>query len=268
MEDEDYASIGFMFDAEKSKVSLKFDFGEYGLISLQSVGTDPGHLQSGHYLWPAAHSGALHLLGNWKIITHCIFSGMDAVDSSVMSNRDAEQSLRPDATLEASFSLSSVSSHTSNTISSVLELGAGCGLIGLICTRLQGVERVIITDYDFGCINIIDQNIATNVPPTKTGVEEQSHLKGKDSSELNRIEVVCRSQRFKWGESISHMEDMHCDLIVGSDLLYSVDICEPLFTTVNDLLTGRQSMFVLITSFDIGKVGSLLIALSLKSYSS
>ena len=67
--DEDLGAIGFMFDSMHERFikdiivpSLSRDFS----LSLTLIGEDPGHRQSGHYLWPAAQFLASYLAQNWE----------------------------------------------------------------------------------------------------------------------------------------------------------------------------------------------------------
>lgn len=59
-----YGSIGFMFDAEHAKITETIQLGDYS-VQLRIIGDDPGHVQSGQYLWPAAKYLGKYLLENW-----------------------------------------------------------------------------------------------------------------------------------------------------------------------------------------------------------
>jgi predicted nicotinamide N-methyase len=104
-------SVGFMFDAHHSKVKLMLTLHNNISVQLKTIGTDPGHKQSGQYLWPAATDLSNHLIDNWS-----------SLHSSI-----------------------------------VCELGAGCGLVGIIAILL-GVSEVIFTDYDMGSLTLIEGN--------------------------------------------------------------------------------------------------------------
>lgn len=64
----DMSAIGFMFDFASSKQTLTFSAAQIQ-ISLRTIGEQPGHLQSGQYLWPAARFLAEHLVQNWSDLT-------------------------------------------------------------------------------------------------------------------------------------------------------------------------------------------------------
>eukprot|EP01036_Dinobryon_divergens_P045029 gene45029-60118_t len=68
------------------------------------IDSEPGHIQSGQYLWPAAQSLSQYLIDNWL-----------ALESDV-----------------------------------IIELGAGCGLTGLVASKLSNNAHIILTDYDYG----------------------------------------------------------------------------------------------------------------------
>jgi predicted nicotinamide N-methyase len=119
----------------------------------------------------------------------------------------------------------------------VLELGAGCGLTGLVVSKLVGIEQVIFTDYDYGCLKIIKDNIPLN------------HID----------ESKCLVAQLEWGNldsirSLLEESDRLCDemMIIGSDLLYAVEICEPLLKTVDYMLSKGAKLFLLVSSFDVG----------------
>jgi predicted nicotinamide N-methyase len=61
---EMYAELGFLFDSGLQRSQQRFTFGAY-TVSLQFVDDEPGAVQSGHYLWPAAPALAEYLVANW-----------------------------------------------------------------------------------------------------------------------------------------------------------------------------------------------------------
>lgn len=65
MNEEDFQSIGFMFDRLHSRSEHSIKFTDDITIKVTSTGTDPGHVQSGQYLWPAASFAAAHLIQSW-----------------------------------------------------------------------------------------------------------------------------------------------------------------------------------------------------------
>jgi predicted nicotinamide N-methyase len=193
MDEDDLGLIGFMFDAQHHKILKLVEFSSNITINLKLIGDQPGHVQSGQYLWPAAKAAADHLISNWSLLQSDV----------------------------------------------VIELGAGCGLTGLVITKLLGVTTVIFTDYDHGSIELIKESIILNCG------ENHRHF----------------VQLLEWGKPISKEVKMQCDypesgfkLIVGTDLLYCIEVVLPLFTTVNDLLLQTGGIFMLTTSFHLEEV--------------
>eukprot|EP00596_Hydrurales_sp_CCMP1899_P011206 CAMPEP_0119040774 /NCGR_PEP_ID=MMETSP1177-20130426/10794_1 /TAXON_ID=2985 /ORGANISM="Ochromonas sp, Strain CCMP1899" /LENGTH=138 /DNA_ID=CAMNT_0007006137 /DNA_START=195 /DNA_END=608 /DNA_ORIENTATION=- len=114
-------SIGFMFDAQHARHIKTVCFGDITLL-LKLIGEDPGHVQSGQYLWPAAAAMGQYLVDNW-------------------------------VTLQSP---------------SILELGAGVGLAGLVASKLKGTKKVVLTDYDHGSLQLLNENTELNKSGTDT----------------------------------------------------------------------------------------------------
>ena len=69
MDEEDYSAVGFMFDSEHARLTKTLSLpGIDGDVVLAMIGEDPGHVQSGQYLWPAAQAAALHLINHWHLL--------------------------------------------------------------------------------------------------------------------------------------------------------------------------------------------------------
>lgn len=66
MNEDDFQSIGFMFDRLHSRTEQSISFTNGIAINLTSIGNDPGHVQSGQYLWPAAKFACVHLIQLWE----------------------------------------------------------------------------------------------------------------------------------------------------------------------------------------------------------
>lgn len=134
--------------------------------------------------------------------------------------------------------------------SCVLELGAGCGLTGLVVKTLQKRDVdgegddddsvVVFTDYDPGSLTLISDNIKANF---------------KDKS----TQSSCPVHYLAWGKPLELSEEEKLSnkypsdgypLIVGTDLLYCCDVIRPLFTTIKSLL-AINGTFLLVTSFKL-----------------
>eukprot|EP01038_Epipyxis_sp_PR26KG_P005068 gene5068-7072_t len=182
-------SIGFMFDAEHCKNLRSFSFSNF-TIKYLVIDENPGHMQSGQYLWPAATAACQHILENWSLLSS----------------------------------------------EYVLELGAGCGLTGLFVSYLPNVIRVVFSDYDPGCVQLINENIQLN--------------HGSNSNH--------KSHYLEWGEKISNDQKKLFEhppdgfqLIIGTDLIYCKGVVQPLFKSVKEYLDKNNGTFVLCSSFSL-----------------
>ena len=194
MDDDSMAAIGFMFDASHSRVKKTVPVADGISLQLTLIGEDPGHVQSGQYLWPAALFASQHLVENWDILGR----------------------------------------------GSILELGSGCGLTGLTTAKLPGTNRVVLTDYDPGCLTILQENYETNA-------------RTQELTSLPSPEVDIR--QYSWGSNdISFRPLDGFGLIIGSDLLYCQEVVRPLIKSVNAMINNDDGIFILVSSFDVGEV--------------
>lgn len=193
-DEESYDTIGFMFDSfhEKSTKEIIFQIHEKEVVfSLRIIGEDPGHVQSGQYLWPAAQHLSKYFIDHWS---------------------EFQSEL-------------------------VIELGSGAGLCGLVVSKLgDRTHKVVLTDHDPGCLEILQENIT-----------------------INNCEQNCQKEYLQWGNSLIQFKDFLSSsslLLIGSDLLYCSSVVQPVFETVSKSI-GDNGRFVLASSFDIGEVTHL-----------
>lgn len=61
------ADVGFMFDGSHKKSVRIIRIQEQSPmdIKINTIGDDPGHIQSGQYLWPAATALSNHICDVW-----------------------------------------------------------------------------------------------------------------------------------------------------------------------------------------------------------
>ena len=277
-------AIGFMFDAQHARCTKHLYFDENIHLEIRLIGEDPGHVQSGQYLWPAAAFTAKYLIQHWN-------------------------------TLQAT---------------TVIELGAGVGVAGLVASKLSGCRKVVLTDYDPGAIQLLQENMALNdtsssgsnnnsiVCEQKETHQTSSSTSSSSSAFLPEESVITCSCNvsvsfLRWGSDISDLygllgidcsvidsasnnsdnicvsdhgtsrsSDSHdqaltilspsspipliptpsviipsdeslFSLVLGTDLLYSIDIVSPLFKSAK-MLMAQQGKFLLISSFFPGQV--------------
>jgi predicted nicotinamide N-methyase len=188
--DDCYGAIGFMFDAQHSKITEKIQIGSHSIL-VKIIGDDPGHVQSGQYLWPAAKYLGEYLVENW----------------------------------------------TNEHRSVVVELGSGAGLSGIAAALMGGASsRIFLTDYDPGCIEILEDNIV-----------------------LNNCGSYAEAVSMEWGRALPEsirraLESVGQDnLLIASDVIYSASVVAPLFQSVLAILRFGGT-FLLASSFDYGEV--------------
>jgi len=262
--DNDMACIGFMFDTARKKGCECFEFhnskGELFTVDLNMIQGDPGHVQSGQYLWPAAHYAVSYLADHVDEFNHLCKNSSEAI--------------------------------------SIVELGAGCGLTALGVSQLfpHRLISCILTDRDYGSLLLLEQNstqlwerlsaqafpmhksarmreiAATAQKPGIFASDKES--KGGDSRDNGDEELfpLFTTAELNWGKPLPEELYKRCCkgsiyrcleasstgstavatgtqtqaaaaglpfqlLLLGSDLLYSEDVVAPLLTTVVQLLT-------------------------------
>jgi len=94
----------------------------------------------------------------------------------------------------------------------VVELGCGCGLPGLVCAIVTSCEKVVLTDIESETWENTEHNVALN-----------QHRK-------DALSTV----KLDWKQKESEL-DGSADILIGSDLIYDLELVEPLLETVTRL---------------------------------
>jgi len=138
----------------------------------------------------------------------------------------------------------------------------GCGLAGLVASKLPKVSSVIFTDYDPGSLEIIKNNVEMNK------VEEFGVMVFVDFFAWGKDLPLSAREAATFDPIVNEKDkDANCFtrqlLLVGSDLLYCCGVVEPLLKSVAELLnlatishqtsTYLPPMFVLVSSFETGE---------------
>jgi len=187
--------VRLLFDEYEPKVTKHFDFAN-GAVAIDVVcaeQTQPGALQSGIFLWPAASA-----------LSHYLCDELDL------------------------------------DWNHVVELGAGCGLSGLVAARLlQQRNRngsVIFTDRDWTSLRMIRKSVV-------------------DSGGFGSA-VAIKRKALLWTEQPPAPDvkfskfDEATDLVIGSDLVYSTESGRALLFTVSRMMpTSNTWRFLLSSSF-------------------
>jgi len=123
----------------------------------------------------------------------------------------------------------------------VLELGSGVGLTGLVLSKI--CNSVILTDRNMDSLKLLKQNLSNN---------EVSN---------------CSCEQLEWGNDLQQLKQKYpnVDHIFGADIIYSPDTMPGLWETVNELLsTNPDSKFIVIYDPSFDEAVSNLIITSKK----
>jgi protein-lysine N-methyltransferase EEF2KMT len=105
-----------------------------------------------------------------------------------------------------------------------VELGAGAGLLGLMC-RMMGASQVLLTDVDENVLDRIHANIQLNY--NRSGLLDNVHATKLDWEDESN-----------WPSSLSNENSI--DVILGADIVYSPDLVAPLCKTLARLLALNE----------------------------
>jgi predicted nicotinamide N-methyase len=126
----------------------------------------------------------------------------------------------------------------------VLELGAGCGLVGLVCALALDAKSVLITDGDYQVLNNLRYNVQRNgltLLEAKDNDDDNNvtneETTSTASTQLTTMMVSC--PQLIWGKNhainFKKRYGMQ-DIIIATDCVYITQSVYPLFETVNELL--------------------------------
>lgn len=144
---------------------------------------------------------------------------------------------------------------TSSKPLSIIELGAGCALASLAALQLflNTLKCIVVTDHDPGTLKRARDNRASTLRELR---ERRGERFAKEASSVPML-----FQSLSWGDNDDAMRVLDSlrstgsttaafDWILGSDLVYCVDVVEPLLKTVSLLLEmNDSSKFLLAQSF-------------------
>lgn len=127
----------------------------------------------------------------------------------------------------------------------VLELGSGCGYVGLACGVL-GAKRVTLTDrviterrMEYDAEGVLVEHIS---PPNQVLLDLCRDNIKRNTSELSTEFEV---RELEWGRDraphTTGLSNQEYDIIIGSDVTYHADLSESLFWTVSELLKRAKA---------------------------
>jgi predicted nicotinamide N-methyase len=111
------------------------------------------------------------------------------------------------------------------------QLGAGLGLCGILASHLRA-SKVVLTDGDSDALHYLRANVEKNVPQPQKRVEN-------DIIDGTQAAAPAFVRQLVWGEAASFLttDSERFDTVIGSDIIYVEEILEPLWRTVDDLVT-------------------------------
>ncbi|KAK8161690.1 putative methyltransferase-domain-containing protein [Phyllosticta citrichinensis] len=118
----------------------------------------------------------------------------------------------------------------------ILELGAGTGLVSILCAKHVDASRATITDGDEGVVDSIKTNVFLNGLDTAADTES----------------IV-----LKWGRSCALRDSLYYedegqqnqyDVVLGADVTYDKSVIPALVATLADVLQRQPSLNILIAA--------------------
>jgi predicted nicotinamide N-methyase len=135
-------------------------------------------------------------------------------------------------------------------IQTVLEVGAGCGLLGIGIYHSKLAKRVILTETD-SVLSNLTYNVQQNnhihnknkINHTNNNNTSQTHLKAATNESMIR---VCELDwtRYKEDCGASTIEPHSIDLIVGTDVVFSTRFVRPLLETLRYLAHSHTQILL------------------------
>lgn len=157
----------------------------------------------------------------------------------------------------------------STETTAVLEVGAGCGMVGIVTAKL-GCGRAVMTDRDLGALELIEQNVVAagvtdqcTVLPLSWNPKAQTRLAEDSSSEAGADDSIGTTTDAAGG-LVEHTAVINMSkgglgygLIVAADVIYAPEVVSMLFGSVDALLrpatladgSGLGAQFLMCQSF-------------------
>jgi len=137
----------------------------------------------------------------------------------------------------------------SSVTRSVIELGAGSGIVSLAALQLfvPTLELLVVTDHDRSTLERAEENYETTMSELIDCFSNDTTVKEKTTTpkvSSVRTEFLC----LNWGSETDRRKLANClnhkqrqqratfDLVLGSDLIDCVEVVEPLFRTIESVI--------------------------------
>ncbi|THY21324.1 hypothetical protein D6D00_07155 [Aureobasidium pullulans] len=139
-------------------------------------------------------------------------------------------------TWEAALHLSSYLISTPELIASikgkrVIELGAGTGLLSILCASHLGASQVVATDGDEGVVQALNENAAFN-----------------DVKDAMEIGVLWWGRALKGSWMFEKDPSFSCDLVLGADVTYDKSVIPALVSTMRDMFEVWPHVRIIISA--------------------
>jgi ankyrin repeat protein len=123
---------------------------------------------------------------------------------------------------------------------SIMELGAGCGLAGVAAHRCCKPSKVMLTDLE------VNDHLQYNIRTSRKKMIKSAKAKGKDASAIAPIAAMA----LDWTEESTYPSDWvgNTDVLIGSDLVYDVDLVHALVDACTKLAKPKTGKFLYVTA--------------------
>ncbi|XP_044754152.1 protein-lysine N-methyltransferase EEF2KMT [Coccinella septempunctata] len=158
-------------------------------------------------------------------------------------------------TWQASQALAEWALKTSIEKKTILELGSGTGMAGLVVASSTSCGRYIFTDCHSDVLSLLTENVELNCDKPLEKVEPEKDLLFSGSIENCKVEI----RKLDWDTSgVDDCEEIgSVDLIFASDVVYDKDLFEPLTKTIKLFLqNGTTAAIIAFTQRDESTVNS------------
>jgi predicted nicotinamide N-methyase len=120
----------------------------------------------------------------------------------------------------------------------ILELGAGTGLLSILCAEPLRAARVVSTDGDAGVVESIESNTELNVRLQEPGQKHNLEAKVLDWADASSLSQVLEYEG----------RDAPIDLVLGADITYDTESLEPLVNILGALHDKYPGIDILIST--------------------
>ncbi len=125
---------------------------------------------------------------------------------------------------------------------SVLELGAGTGIVGMTLAKLNECGVVAMTDGDEEALELLRKNVAMNGLEESDNVGVTNYLWGDDKGRIDSFKLWCRSTfPGTFPETIS---DIKFEVLIAGDVLYKDGLPELFFESVQNLMRSDGVLYL------------------------